>query len=149
MVNVCVVTADNGEMRGEKMDTTDTVIRLAHEYVADTEHKSTAGWLRCRAAAYLGVPAHVEGRLAFNLLVHTSEHVQVDHLLCQIDMLEHAADDHSVCCDYECHCSRSDTTFVHPTCGRCDDIRVDKLDQAVRELLGLLPDDVRPKETAA
>lgn len=126
------------------MTTTDTAVELARLYVADDEHPNVYSSLLHLGLTRVGSI----GNLALLLMEHGSQDM-LDGLLCDIDRLDRATDEHDMCCSYACPCSRSNTSFVHPTCERCDLVRIDLRDQAVSDLLSLLPTDIRQHLEAA
>ena len=108
---------------------TDTIIRLAQDFTAGGE----------RARRSIGLT-----RLLM-ILLRSGDDLAVEDLLCEVDRLSRASDSHDDCCQGECECARPNTTFVHPTCEHCDDVRVEKLHDTVDALLAMIPADERER----
>lgn len=116
------------------MNLTDTIHVLAAAYVADDEPGYVmTGLIRIAENNRRNAPLSV---LAMQLSL-ASESL-VDDLLCRVERLGRDDGSHDLCCEGECSCATSASSFAHPRCERCDDVIVDKRDQAVADLIACL-----------
>lgn len=112
---------------------------LANLYVGDTQPGYVQSALDRIARKH---PGTVIGLLALHLTLASDTYV--DGLLCDIDKYDRASSspnnaDHLWCCDQGegCGCRGRDD------CARCTDVLIDRMDQAVNDLLAVLHPRIR------
>lgn len=115
------------------------VRQLADAYISDTSSSMLNALLRIGTDREHTGPV---GGLALRLFAACTDDGTLDDLLDEIRHLEHD-DTHSVCCQGDCYCATGSTSFVHPVCEHCDQVRVERQSDLIETVLALLPAEVR------